>query len=174
MNIIFLDIDGVMNMYGNSSRTFMKPYGQHIEPHLVNRLNYICKNVPDLSIVISSSWRSNMEDLEKQLVEQGFKYWNKVIGKTPHPYSSTQREDKTFNIGLQYRGEQIQDWLLDNTDYNINNFLVIDDEVSDICGDKCNLISSTQVYQIDGKEGLLDRDAMNIIKFFKDINGTTV
>ena len=43
MNIIFLDIDGVMNMYGSTSRTFMKPYGQHIEPHIVQRLNYICE-----------------------------------------------------------------------------------------------------------------------------------
>ena len=55
MNIIFLDIDGVLNMYGSSSRTFMKPYGQHIEPHIVQRLNYICEKVHNLNIVISSS-----------------------------------------------------------------------------------------------------------------------
>jgi hypothetical protein len=34
--LVFLDIiDGVLNMYGSSCRTFMKPYGQHIEPHLI-------------------------------------------------------------------------------------------------------------------------------------------
>lgn len=72
MNLIFLDIDGVLNMYGSSSRTFMKPYGQHIERHLVDRLNYICKNVKDLKIVISSSWRNDMKDLKKTIRKTRF------------------------------------------------------------------------------------------------------
>ena len=49
MKVIFLDIDGVLNMYGASCRTFMKPYGQHIEPHLVTRLNYVLENVNDVN-----------------------------------------------------------------------------------------------------------------------------
>ena len=163
MNIIFLDIDGVMNMYGASSRTFMKDYGQHIEPHIVNRLNYICENVKDLRIVISSAWRSDMEDLEKQLKEQGFKYWHLVVDKTcksfrKPPYNL--KEDYLYS----FRGEQIKEWLDRN---KVTKYLVIDDEISDICGEQCNIIPKDKVYQIDGNEGVLHKDAMNIINYFK-------
>lgn len=152
MNIIFLDIDGVLNMYGSSCRTFMKPYGQHIEPNLAQRLNYICENVKDLCIVISSSWRSNMEDLEKQMNEQGFKYWDKVIGKTPH---------------IRFRGHEIQAWINENKFKD--RYLVIDDEVTDICGDYCNAILKENTLQTDGNEGLLHKDAMYVINFFKEV-----
>ena len=169
MNIIFLDIDGVMNMYGVSARTFRKPYGQHIEPHLVSRLNYICENVKNLGIVISSSWRSNMEDLQKQLEEQGFKYWNLVIGKTPNAFSGKYNEEtKTYKVELQYRGEQIQEWFNQNPDLTISKYLVIDDEVSDICGEMSNLIPKENVLETDGDEGLLNSQAVYIVKYFKE------
>ena len=152
MNIIFLDIDGVLNMYGSSYRTFMKPYGQHIEPHLVGRLNYILENVEDLKIVISSSWRSNIQDLEKQMNEQGFKHWDKVIGKTPY---------------IRFRGHEIQAWINENKFKD--RYLVIDDEVTDICGDYCNAILKENTLQTDGNEGLLHKDAMYVINFFKEV-----
>ena len=147
--VIFLDIDGVMNMYGVSSRTFMKPYGQHIEPHLVCRLNYICEQLKDLKIVISSSWRMDMEDLQKQLEEQGFKYWDRVIGKTPF---------------IEFRGNEILSWI-DVNKFN-GKYLVIDDEIQDICGDYCNVIPKENLLQTDNNEGLLNRDAINIVNYF--------
>lgn len=152
MKVIFLDIDGVLNMYGASYRTFMKPLGQHIEPHLINRLNYILEKVEDLKIVISSSWRSNMEDLEKQMKEQGFKHWERVIGKTIH--------DKTG-----FRGIEILEWFVKNT---AEKYLVIDDETTDICGDYCNVIPKKNVLKTDGNEGLLNKDAIFIVDFFND------
>lgn len=161
MKIIFLDIDGVLNMYGASSRTFMKPYGQHIEPHLVNRLNYICENVKGLKIVISSSWRNDMQDLKKQLEEQGFKYWNKVVGKTPQAYN-----DGT-GLRREFRGEQIKYWLLDKNLWLNAKYLVIDDEIVDIHGDYCKDIPIEKVYEIDWNEGILHKDAINIIKYFE-------
>ena len=157
-------------MYGSSCRTFMKPYGQHIEPNLAQRLNYICENVKDLSIVISSSWRNNMEDLQKQLEEQGFKYWCKVISKTPKCYR--EHEDyyysKPCKLLNQFRGEQIAQWIKEN-DFKKGKYLVIDDEVVDICGDYCNVISKENVLQTDGNEGLLHKDAMYVINFFKEV-----
>ena len=153
MNIIFLDVDGVLNMYGSSSRTFMKPYGQHIEQHLVCRLNYICEMVQDLKIVISSSWRNDMEDLKTQMENQGFKFWDRIIGKTIH--------DKTG-----FRGLEILEWFVKNT---AEKYLVIDDEIIDICGDYCNVIPKENVLQTDGNEGLLHKDAMYIINYFKEV-----
>ena len=153
MNIIFLDVDGVLNMYGSSSRTFMKPYGQHIEQHLVCRLNYICEMVQDLKIVISSSWRNDMEDVKTQMENQGFKFWDRIIGKTIH--------DKTG-----FRVIEILEWFVKNT---AEKYLVIDDEIIDICGDYCNVIPKENVLQTDGNEGLLHKDAMYIINYFKEV-----
>ena len=149
MKVIFLDIDGVLNMYGASCRTFMKPYGQHIEPHLVNRLNYILEKVEDLKIVISSSWRFDMKDLEKQIKEQGFKYWDRVIGKTP--------------VG-DARGLEILDWL---SEKEVEKYLVIDDECFDICGEVCNVIPVKRFLQTDGNEGILNKEALFIVDYFK-------
>lgn len=150
--ILFLDIDGVLNMYGASCRTFMKPYGQHIEPHLVNRLNYILEKVKDLKIVISSSWRNDMKDLENQMKKQGFKFWDRVIGKTIH--------DKNG-----FRGLEILEWFVKNT---AEKYLIIDDEIIDICGDYCNVIPKKNVLKIDGNEGLLNKEALQIIEYFRD------
>lgn len=153
-------------MYGSSCRTFMKPYGQHIEPNLAQRLNYICENVKDSYIVISSSWRNNMEDLQKQLEEQGFRYWCKVISKTPECYREHEDYSKPCKLLNQFRGEQIAQWIKNN-DFK-GKYLVIDDEVVDICGDYCNVIPKENVLQTDGNEGLLHRDAMYIINYFKE------
>ena len=166
MNLIFLDIDVVLNMYGVSCRTFMKPYGQHIEPHLVQRLNYICENVQELAIVISSSWRNDMEDLKVQLEQQGFKYWNLVIDKTPKCYREHEDYSKPAKLINEFRGEQIIQWLNDSNFKG--KYLVIDDEITDICGDYCNVIPTKNVLQTDGDEGLLHKDVIKIIEFFKE------
>jgi hypothetical protein len=170
MKIIFLDIDGVMNMFGSSSRTFMKPYGHHIERHLVDRLNYICEKVNNVKIVISSSWRSDMDDLQKQLEQEGFKYWDKVIGKTPKPKAITENKTPPYKLKLEFRGEQIQEWIKQFTKIEneccsvIDKYVVIDDETIDICGEYCNVIPETFVCKTDSNEGMLHKDAIKIIE----------
>ena len=105
MKVIFLDVDGVLNVMSDSYRTFMKPEGHHIEYHLVDRLNYIMAKT-DAKIVISSSWKSSMGDLEFQLKQEGFRYWDKVIGRTPFSGEMDTRGEQS-----DYRGLQIQYWL---------------------------------------------------------------
>ena len=67
---------------------------------------YAPQKVKDLNIVISSSWRGDMEDLKLQLEEQGFKYWNLVIDKTCKPKLNTLKEPpydlKTDYFYLQF------------------------------------------------------------------------
>ena len=144
MRIIFLDIDGVLNIMSNSYRTFMKPYGQHIEPHLVQRLNYLIEKT-NANIVISSSWRGDMEDTEKQMNEQGFKHWDKVIGKTGR--------DKEG-----HRGNEIKEWLTIHKDNKIESFCVLEDETADVCGSKCRAIMAYHVVKVDMNEGLSDNN----------------
>lgn len=162
IKVIFLDIDGVLNMYGASCRTFMKDYGQHIEPHLVQRLNYIVEQTK-CKIVISSSWRSDMQDLEKQLKEQGFKYWTEVVGKTTKPHFIAGNKKPPYDLKNDYkyndRGEQINKWLED-TNFAIKNYVVIDDEISDIDPH----IPNTLIIQTDYNEGMLHKDTIEVIK----------
>ena len=166
MKVIFLDIDGVLNMYGASARTFMKPYGQHIEPHLVQRLNYIIEN-SRCNIVVSSAWRSDMDDLKTQLEEQGFKYWGNVIGKTCKPKEKSEdipyprtRDAYLYND----RGEQICKWL-DDSEINVEKYVVVDDETSDILP----YVRIENIVQTDSNEGMLDKDAKLIIEKLEEI-----
>ena len=99
-NIIFLDVDGVLNLESDSYTT-AKSRENLCEPHLVERFNYLCRKMEEVEIVISSSWRKDMVELEKVLKESGFRYWDKVVGRT-----SISAHAKTLK-----RGEQIHEWL---------------------------------------------------------------
>ncbi len=156
MKVIFLDVDGVLNIMGDSYRTFMKPYGQHIEPHLVQRLNYLMKKT-ETHIVVSSSWKANMDDLELQMKDQGFKQWDKVIGRTP--FSGELNGDRESG----YRGNQIKHWL-DNTEHEIESYVVLEDEPLDVCGEYCNVIPKEKVIHVDMADGLKNSDVMKAIE----------
>jgi len=120
-NIIFLDIDGVLNIQSNSYTT-AKSRHNLCEPHLVERLNYLCKKVENMEIVISSSWRRDMIALEEVLKECNFKYWDRVVGKT----SVSAHSDSLK------RGEQIHQWLKKNVSETFMlrdvKIFIIDDE----------------------------------------------
>ena len=152
VKIIFLDVDGVLNIMSNSYRTFMKPYGQHIEPHLVQRLNYLIETT-DAFIVVSSSWRYDMEDLEKQMTEQGFKYPDRLVDKT-----------RKTSDGFRWRGEQIRDWL-DNNHWD--EYVVLEDEPVDVCGAYCAVIPMTRVVHVDMNEGLQHKDVVKAIEILE-------
>jgi hypothetical protein len=162
--ILFLDIDGVMNMYGRSCSTMRLPKEKHIEPNCCERLNYICEVLTELNIVISSAWRRNMDNLQIHLEEAGFKYWDRVIGKTPRCHREHDDYSIPADLVLKWRGEQILDWLTKN-EYS-GKYLVVDDEVIDICGEKCNSIPKENVLQTDSDEGMLNKDARKIVDHF--------
>ena len=54
MNIIFLDIDGVLN-YQIAGKTDNEKYG--FVDECINNLRYIIESVPNTKIVVSSSWK---------------------------------------------------------------------------------------------------------------------
>lgn len=164
MKVIFLDVDGVLNVMSDSYRTFMKPYGEHIEPWLVQRLNYIVEKT-DSKIVISSSWKSCMDDLEKQMKDQGFKYWDNVIGRTPFSGEMNETGEESG-----YRGLQINEWLKIHNFFDIESFVVIEDEIDDVCGNRCNVISRESVVEVDMNEGLTHKNVVDAIDILNSIN----
>jgi len=148
--IIFLDVDGVLNIISDSYRTMAwTNYGNDaVEPHLMKRLEYLLEKVPDANIVISSAWSEiQLTDVLEKL---RFKFMNKIIGRTPRR--------------LRYRGQQINSWLLNN---NWSKYVVLEDEISDVCGDKCSLIPKEFVIQVDMKEGLSNKNIEKAIQILK-------
>jgi len=114
-----------------------------MEFHLIQRLHYLLEKT-GAEIVISSSWRSDMEDLELQLKKNGFKYWDRVQGRT--------------GFANKHRGQQILDYLGDNKE--ITGYVILEDEPEDICGEKCNVIDEAFVVQVDMQVGLSHTDVI--------------
>lgn len=61
--------------------------------------------------------------------------------------------------------KQITEWLWRNKFKE--KFLVIDDEINDICGDTCSSIDRACVYEIDFNEGMLHKDVKAIVEYFR-------
>jgi hypothetical protein len=130
INIIFLDIDGVLN-----SMQFMiksgKDYGrQAIDPDAVSYLNQIIQQT-NAKVVISSSWRiiHRLSEIKDILYSRGF--IGDIIDETPILRSNN-----------RIRGDEIQLWLDNN---KVDNFVIIDDD-SDMGDLKDRLVQTSFKY----------------------------
>lgn len=114
-NIIFLDIDGVLNNY-----SLIREFGlDYIDNGMVKLLKYIVENT-NSRIVLSSTWRLKQYDLA--LVESNLRLENlKYIDITP------------FLLNDE-RCDEIESWLYRNLD-NYDNFVILDDD-PDASGEK--------------------------------------
>jgi len=141
MNVIFLDIDGVLRT-DKSDRFWSKVLNQDIPTSIFDRklsptsikiLNEIIL-ITDAKVVITSMWRTvyDLDKLKSIFKDSGFK--GEIVGETNQ---------------FGYRGEEIQEWL--DTNY-INKYVVVDDSVRDIL----NHINTKRVIKIDPINGLDD------------------
>lgn len=115
MNIIFLDIDGVLNsvdsMIAFGHQRPMVTEEDALDPISVGLLLRLCIKC-DAKIVISSTWRigRTQEDFVDIFTKYGW-YNFPVIGMTP--------------VGGHTRGHEIQDWLDSNP---WKNYIILDDD----------------------------------------------
>jgi len=114
MNIIFLDIDGVLhNPWKLPTTLSPSEHIKYFNPEAIKNLDIILDTVENCRIVISSSWRlyGDLDHVRKLF--RGFRFVNYIIGSTPF-------------IGPTDRPKEIIQWLQHAT-INIRNFIVIDD-----------------------------------------------
>jgi len=114
--IIFLDVDGVLNTVLS---TFANLSQEIWDKNICNLLINICKNNPDVKIVVSSTWRyAGKEDTLQHFNNNGFK-------------SDYFHEDWRTPISMQTnaRGYEIGLWLTKHPE--ITAYAILDDD-SDI------------------------------------------
>lgn len=113
MNVIFLDIDGVM-VTDRTLRAYSKDLGNPFDPYCVTQFNMLLDKTK-AKIVISSTWRmgKTLKKLKNILRLNGVMFAD-VIDKTP--------------VLHVHRGLEIQMWLDVNKHLNIEKFIIIDDD----------------------------------------------
>lgn len=160
MNVIFLDIDGVLN-----SEAFLRALDvQHqqctdetlclcyqlenqIDAEAVARLNRLITGA-GAKIVISSSWRLLLDPPELQRVLKGHGLCGEIIGETPDgpndPELSCNSDGSRRRVE---RGREIDAWLRKHPE--VTRFVILDD-----CADMA--MHKNRLVQTDCQEGLLD------------------
>lgn len=107
MNVIFTDIDGVLNLNVGTTRAW--------SPSAIDIYDRICEEF-DLKPVISSTWRTNHT---KQQLQRIFDYWG----------IQTPIYDYTPILPTEHRGVEIELWLREN---QCDKWIVLDDNISGI------------------------------------------
>ena len=161
-NIVFLDIDGVVNTLQINNKPFNTQRGginrngfyfllcTESDEEVSNRqavmwLNKLCLETKS-KIVISSTWRfSGLEKCKKALYNSGLDKKIEIIDITPYDYS-------------RVRGKEIKNWL--NIHKNIKNFVILDDD-SDMEDLKDHLVLCNHNYGFNHPEYIA---AIDILK----------
>lgn len=166
-NIIFLDIDGVLNFQLHYESEQFKAYKQlekddkdrlkyqlsQISTERVQWLNSLCKETNSV-IVVSSTWRlgKTVEELQHLFDAAGGTF--KVLDKTGHD-------------PCRVRGVEIQQWLNENcmkyfgvNYYDFYRYAIIDDD-SDMLLNQAN-----HFFQTDSFSGLTPNICYRIKRFF--------
>lgn len=158
--IIFLDIDGVLNV--------MMPdvdyFGQCFHKHFEDNLKWIIDNT-GAKIVISSTWR--MDGLDR--MREMWKYRNlagEVIDITPTVVDVVERGTCEF-YDLVDRGYEIQQWIDDHKD-QIESYCIIDDDNDMLPSQQNNFVRTSDNIDhpdcVDIGYGLTRKCAEKVIK----------
>ncbi len=132
IKVIFLDIDGVLNSYDWRLKNREENDGEIkcLDEKPIEILSRIVK-VSGAKIVLSSSWRTkDPNDVYIKILNQKFEKFSISI------LDSTGRRKNKYP-----RGWEIRDWIKNNRNkYNIESFVVIDDDSQGIVNHKKTLL----------------------------------
>lgn len=149
LDILFLDIDGVLNPE--------KTQHKHVfAPDCVAQLRRILDHSPQTHVVFSTSWRTGFTFFVLGwLWHQHELPLQRVIGRTPE-------------IQPEMRGAEIQKWLanapLRSREHKVRRYAVLDDEVEPILEN----IPARSVFACDSSRGLTAEIANRVIRHFSE------
>jgi hypothetical protein len=138
MKVIFLDVDGVLNSAESDAKAaltgadLMAP-----DPKLVVRLLGVLQDVPDLVLVLTSTWR-----LDPTIT------W-------PFPVVDVTPRGDAFGT----RAEEIRGWLGEHLD--VRDYAILDDEDDAFFG-----FDPTVCVKVDRHMGLTSEDAARLVGLF--------
>jgi hypothetical protein len=111
MKALFLDFDGVLNLYPAPSRS-----GNFDKTACIN-LEMLLNRVPDLKIVVSSSWRTYGLEAVRDILKSNGIDPRRVLDVTGHEESTDSRD---------HRGYQVECWLKRHP--KVKQFAIVDDQ----------------------------------------------
>ena len=137
MKVLFLDIDGVVNC--KTTRRRRKRGLMPIDPKLARIVQNIARSVPELKVVLSSSWRE---------VEQGRTV---VEGNVVPCFDATPVFDEADDV----RGYEIQAWL--ELHPRVTRYAIVDDD--------CDMLDHQRphFFRTSAKTGITQRLANKIV-----------
>ena len=157
MRVICLDFDGVLNSVGSfiyNNRLKLQgltdtPTHESFDPIACSNLQYILEELPDVQIVVSSSWRKykTLAALQ-EIFKQNNLLPDRMVGTTPE-------------LPSRYRGDEIEAYLKDHPE--VTEFVIVDDD-SDMKPYMDRLIKT------DSRNGLTFTDAERVIELFGGTN----
>ena len=126
MNILFLDMDGVVNSGRDNAKPDRYPYDDewsnpsqkydlyYVNPELAERVTKLCEDY-DLNIVASSSWRKLITVVEnyRTMMTNRFLPGYRLVGFTPN--FGTPRKDE-----IKY--------FINNCEFPIHRYVILDDD----------------------------------------------
>jgi histidinol phosphatase-like enzyme len=145
MNILFLDIDGVLNHTKTKDRTPSGFYG--LDDDKVSLLKTVTEKT-NCKIVLSSTWRKK-SDMIDYIKSKGIE----IFDITPNL-----EKLRGFTYISPERGLEIDDWLK-NCNIKVKKFVIVDDD-----DDMAHL--KEYLVQTNFREGLTNEKADEIVKMF--------
>jgi len=143
MKVIFLDIDGVLNVIGQGHDKYGKIFHKHFE----DNLKWIIDST-GAKIVISSSWRKNgLEEMKSMWLDRNLP--GELIDTTPSLYLKKGGSIRFWNNKLLEkptpkirgysipRGCEIEYWLKEN---KVDNYVILDDDNDMLFSQKDNFV----------------------------------
>ena len=153
MNILFLDIDGVLNSAKLWARDKPKS-NTYMTRELCERFSAMLDQLPDVKIVMSSTWRMGYYDKAIDMLSKHGVSKDRFIGKTP--IGGTIRLSG-ISESVE-RGIEIQQWL--DAHPGVEKFVILDDN-SDMAHLMPHLVKTTW------EDGLQDSHCYQIIERLK-------
>lgn len=128
--VIFLDVDGVLNAFDKFDMITTFPAPGMVSPLVVDRnrvatFNHILKQVPFISVVVSSTWRHS--NPKQDYIINNCKDFAKVTGLDRTIFHKDWRTP-LFGEG-ENRGKEVRQWMADHPE--VFKAVVIDDQYSD-------------------------------------------